>query len=48
MPVDVGKYLARIKFRGPVQVSRESLFQLQQSHLLTVPFENLDIHLDHQ
>jgi N-hydroxyarylamine O-acetyltransferase len=45
MPVDVDKYLARIRFRGPVQVSRESLFQLQKSHLLTVPFENLDIHL---
>jgi N-hydroxyarylamine O-acetyltransferase len=45
MPVDVDKYLARIKLRGPVQVSRESLFQLQKSHLLTVPFENLDIHL---
>jgi N-hydroxyarylamine O-acetyltransferase len=45
MPVDVDKYLARIKFRGPAQVSLESLFQLQQSHLLTVPFENLDIHL---
>jgi N-hydroxyarylamine O-acetyltransferase len=36
-------YLDRIGFTGPVDVSRECLFKLQERHLHTVPYENLDI-----
>jgi N-hydroxyarylamine O-acetyltransferase len=38
------KYLERINFSGDIDVSPKTLSQLQYSHLLSVPFENLDIH----
>lgn len=39
-------YLARIGYVGPVRVDRETLFALHRAHLLAIPYENLDIHLD--
>lgn len=42
--MDLLNYLKRIKYSGEVTPSIEVLNQLQQSHLLHVPFENLDIH----
>jgi len=38
-------YLARIGYRGTPAVDLATLGALQRNHLLTVPFENLDIHL---
>ena len=43
--MDVQTYLERIGFDRPVQADVETLFGLHRTHLLTVPFENLDIHL---
>lgn len=40
---DVGAYLARIGYAGPVDTSVETLAQLQERHLHAVPYENLDI-----
>lgn len=40
----VSTYLNRINFNMPVILNRDTLFNLQQAHLLSVPFENLDIH----
>lgn len=37
-------YLARIGYSGERQPTLEVLQQLQKRHLLTIPFENLDIH----
>ncbi len=42
---DIGAYLARIEYRGPVAPGAETLRALHRAHLLAVPFENLDIHL---
>lgn len=42
---DRSAYLARIGYQGPVVPSMETLRGLHLSHVLTVPFENLDIHL---
>jgi N-hydroxyarylamine O-acetyltransferase len=43
--MDIAAYLQRIKYGGTVTVAAETIGALQKSHLLTVPFENLDIHL---
>jgi N-hydroxyarylamine O-acetyltransferase len=43
--LNVGPYLARIGFTGPTDPSAETLRLLHVAHLLTVPFENLDISL---
>ena len=40
----ISKYLKRINFINDPSVSKECLFELQKAHLLSVPFENLDIH----
>ena len=37
-------YLDRIDYQDPLKVSRHTLFKLQKQHLLSIPFENLDIH----
>ena len=37
-------YLARIKYAGKTDPTLDVLVALQEAHLLTVPFENLDIH----
>jgi N-hydroxyarylamine O-acetyltransferase len=38
------EYLTRIGYTGKIEPTLEALQQLQKSHLLSVPFENLDIH----
>src|SRR5215471_13583888 len=43
--MDVKKYLERINYWDGINDSADVLTKLQQSHLLNVPFENLDIHL---
>lgn len=42
---DPDAYLARIKYEGPLIPSVETLRGLHRAHVMTVPFENLDIHL---
>ncbi len=39
----ISAYLSRIGIEGPVSLDLEGLTRLQQAHLYTVPFENLDI-----
>lgn len=43
--MDVDAYLYRIRYSGPRTPSAETLCALHRAHMLTVPFENLDIHL---
>ncbi len=43
--MDVDAYLARIGYSGPREPTAETLTALHRAHMLTVPFENLDIHL---
>jgi N-hydroxyarylamine O-acetyltransferase len=42
---EVEAYLGRIGVTGPVRPDAEALRELQEKHLLAVPFENLSIHL---
>jgi N-hydroxyarylamine O-acetyltransferase len=42
--LDVKAYLKRIKYRGSLALTAETLRGLQVAHLLAVPFENLSIH----
>ena len=42
--MEIRSYLERIGYDKPVRLDVESLFGLHRTHLLTVPFENLDIH----
>lgn len=42
--MDVQPYLDRIRYRGPLTVTAETLRALQVAHLQAVPFENLSIH----
>jgi N-hydroxyarylamine O-acetyltransferase len=42
---DAGAYLDRIGYSGPVEPTADTLAALHRAHMLTVPFENLDIHL---
>lgn len=39
------EYLDRVGYRGPLDVTPDTLRRLHHAHLLAVPFENLDIHL---
>jgi N-hydroxyarylamine O-acetyltransferase len=41
--LDVGAYLRRIDYPGPVEATGDSLVVLYKAHLRTVPFENFDI-----
>ncbi len=43
--VDRDAYLARIGYEGALDVSLETLRGLHRAHVMTVPFENLDLHL---
>jgi len=43
--VDRQAYLARIDYQGTLEPSLDTLFALHRAHVLTVPFENLNIHL---
>jgi N-hydroxyarylamine O-acetyltransferase len=45
IPPIIDEYLARIAYDGPRAATPEVLRELHQRHLLSVPFENLDIHL---
>ena len=42
--MDIDQYLRRINYAGTLDPTLGVLSQLQLRHLLTVPFENLDIH----
>ncbi|WP_062107295.1 arylamine N-acetyltransferase family protein [Bacillus niameyensis] len=41
--LDVQAYLDRIGYTGPIDGSAETLAQLQERHLHTIPYENFDI-----
>src|SRR5215207_5706556 len=43
--MDLPAYLQRINYRGEQAPTAATLHDLHRAHLLTVPFENLDIHL---
>jgi N-hydroxyarylamine O-acetyltransferase len=43
--MDVSAYLARIGYSGPVTPTADTLRDVHRAHLLSVPFENLDIGL---
>ena len=45
MLMDVTLYLQRIRYEGSVEPNFTTLRTLHLAHLLTVPFENLDIHV---
>lgn len=42
--IDVSAYLHRINYHGATAPTVDTLWALHRAHLLTVPFENLDIH----
>ena len=41
--LNVKTYLSRIGYEGPLDMTEDTLFQLQSRHLHTVPYENFDI-----
>jgi N-hydroxyarylamine O-acetyltransferase len=43
--VDIRAYLDRINYRGPLEPTAETLRALHRRHMMSVPFENLDIGL---
>src|SRR5260370_25332345 len=43
--MDIRAYLERVGYRGPTRPSVSVLRRLHRRHLLSIPFENLDIHL---
>ncbi len=43
--MDRSAYLARIGYEGALTPAIETLRGLHRAHVMTVPFENLDIHL---
>lgn len=43
--MDFSTYLQRIRYQGSLEPVSETLQALHEAHLLTVPFENLAIHL---
>lgn len=45
-PMNIATYLRRIGYHGPLAPTLPTLRQLHAAHLLAVPFENLDIHLE--
>lgn len=44
MGINIKNYLKRINYSGSVKPDLETLQNLQRTHLLSIPFENLDIH----
>lgn len=44
-PLDVAAYADRLGYHGNLDPSVETLRGLHEAHVLTVPFENLDVHL---
>lgn len=45
--MDIDAYFERIGYEGSREPTAETLRQLHRAHMLTVPFENFDIHLGH-
>jgi N-hydroxyarylamine O-acetyltransferase len=43
--MDLDLYLQRIGYRGPLEPNFDILRKLHRQHLLTIPYENFDIHL---
>jgi N-hydroxyarylamine O-acetyltransferase len=43
--LEVRRYLNRVGYKGSVKPTLDVLRRLHRQHMLTVPFENLDIHL---
>ena len=43
--MDIRTYLERIQYSGPLNPDAQTLHGLQRAHLLSIPFENLDIGL---
>lgn len=43
--MDRAMYLQRINYHGPLSITAQTLSALHRAHLLSVPFENLDIGL---
>src|SRR5437016_7551475 len=43
--MDTNAYLERIGYRGRIRPNLDVLRGLHRKHLLSIPFENLDIHL---
>jgi N-hydroxyarylamine O-acetyltransferase len=43
--VNIHDYLARLHYSGPLEPTSQTLLALHEAHLLSVPFENLDIYL---
>ncbi len=43
--MDTDAYLNRINYSGPLVPTAATLASVHRAHLLTVPFENLDIHM---
>ena len=43
--LDIGAYLSRIAYKGSLALTPNNLRAIHRAHLLTVPFENLDIGL---
>lgn len=46
--MEVSSYLNRIGYDGPLHQTAETLRAIHRAHLLSVPFENLDIHLSNK
>lgn len=44
--MNLEQYLNRINFRGVIKADLETLIELHQLHVLSIPFEDLDIHLN--
>ena len=42
--LNVQKYLERISYQGEIQTNLNTLAALHRHHILSIPFENLDIH----
>ncbi|NOQ75563.1 MAG: acetyltransferase [Crocinitomix sp.] len=42
--MNIKNYINRIKYTGEITPNMVLLLQLQKAHLLSIPFENLDIH----
>jgi N-hydroxyarylamine O-acetyltransferase len=43
--MNIDAYLKRIEYQGSLEPTLETLRALHRQHLLTIPYENLDIHL---
>ena len=44
--MEIKAYLERIDYHGGLEPTARTLRELHRAHMLAVPFENLDIHLD--